>query len=78
MALGSGETPQLIERLTRVDDDTLLYECTIDDPKTFTRSFTAAAPMPPTDLPLYEFACHEGNRGLVGSLRGARALDRAH
>ncbi len=77
MALGSGETLHLIERLTRVDADTLLYEFTIDDPQTFARSFTAAVPMQRTELPLFEFACHEGNRGLVGILRGARALERA-
>jgi hypothetical protein len=76
MALGSGETLHLIERLTRVDADTLLYEFTIDDPETFTRSFTAAIPMQRAELPLYEFACHEGNRGLVGILLGARAQER--
>ena len=76
MALGSGETLHLIERLTRVDADTLLYEFTIDDPATFTRSFTAAIPMQRAELPLYEFACHEGNRGLVGILLGARAQER--
>ena len=75
VAIGSGETLHLIERLTRVDDGTLLYEFTIDDPATFTRSFTAAVPMQRSELPLYEFACHEGNRGLVGILRGARATE---
>ena len=76
VALGSGETLHLLERFTRVDADTLLYEFTIDDPETFTRSFTAVVPMRRTTLPLYEFACHEGNRGLVGILRGARARER--
>ena len=76
-ALGAGDTLHLIERFTRVDDDTLLYEFTVDDPQTFTDSFTAALPMRRTDAPLYEFACHEGNRGLEGILRGARAQERA-
>ena len=76
LALGSGETLRLVERLTRVDADTLRYEFTIDDPHTFTRSFTAAIPMRRADAPLYEFACHEGNRGLEGMLRGARAEER--
>ena len=76
MALGSGKTLHLTERLTRVDADTLLYEFTIDDPDTFTAPFTAAVPMARTDVPLYEFACHEGNRGLEGMLRGARAVER--
>ena len=76
-ALGSGETLFLTERLTRLDDDILLYEFTVDDPDTFTAPFTAAIPMRQTDLPMYEFACHEGNRGLEGILRGARAGERA-
>ena len=75
-AIGSGETLHLIERFTRVDDDTLLYEFTIDDLHTFTQRFSAALPMRRTALPLYEFACHEGNRGLEGILRGARAQER--
>ena len=76
-ALGSGETLFLTERLTRQDDDTLLYEFTVDDPDTFTAPFTAAIPMRRTDLPMYEFACHEGNRGLEGILRGARVRELA-
>ena len=76
VAVGSGDTLHLIERFTRVDADTLLYEFTIDDPTTFAQPFTAAVPMKWTTAPLYEFACHEGNRGLVGMLRGARAVEK--
>jgi len=75
-ALGSGETLFLTERLTRVDADTLLYDFTVGDPGTFTSPFTAAIPMRRTEQPIYEFACHEGNRGLVGILRGARVQER--
>lgn len=75
VALGSGETLRLVERLTRVDAETLRYEFTVDDPTTFTDTFTAVVPMQRSSAPLYEFACHEGNRGLEGMLRGARALD---
>ena len=77
VAIGAGDTLHLVERFTRVDAHTLLYEFRIDDPDTFTRPFTAAIPMKSTEAPLYEFACHEGNRGLVGMLRGARAVERA-
>ena len=76
-ALGSGETLHLIERFSRADADTLVYEFTVDDPTTFTRSFTAAIPMKMTQGPLYEYACHEGNYGMVGMLAGARALEKA-
>jgi hypothetical protein len=76
-AVGSGDTLHLIERLTRLDAETLLYEFTIDDPATFTRPFTAAIPMTPSDGPIFEYACHEGNYGLMNILRGARAEDGA-
>ena len=75
-AVGSGETLRLTERFTRVDADTLRYEYTVDDPDTFTRPFTAAIPMRRTELPLFEYACHEGNRGLHNILAGARAAER--
>ena len=66
----------LIERLRRVDADTLVYEFTIDDPKTFTRSFTASIPMKATEGPIYEYACHEGNYAMTGVLAGARAAEK--
>ncbi len=73
LALGTGESLRLVERFTRVDADTLQYEFTIDDPVTFTRPLTARLPMQRSDLPLYEYACHEGNYGLLNILLGARA-----
>jgi len=76
-AMGSGETLHLIERFTRVSADTLLYEFTIDDPHTFTASWTAAIPMKKTDGPLFEYACHEGNYGMANLLSGARAQEEA-
>ncbi len=77
MSLGSGETLHLIERLTRVGPDQLVYEFTIDDETTFARSFTAAVPMQRTDVPLFEYACHEGNRSMAFMLEVARAADAA-
>jgi len=72
---GSGGTLRLVERFTRIDVDTLLYEFTVDDPATFTSPFTAAIPMRRTDGPLFEYACHEGNYGMTNLLAGARALE---
>ncbi|MEE2637579.1 MAG: hypothetical protein VYE68_10135 [Acidobacteriota bacterium] len=72
---GSGETLHLVERFTRVDDDTLLYEFTVDDPDTFVASLTAAIPMQRTDGPLFEYACHEGNYGMTNLLTGARVQE---
>ena len=71
-AVGTGATLTLTERFTRVDRDTLLYEYTVDDPTVFTRGFSAAIPMRRSELPVYEYACHEGNRGLANILLGAR------
>ena len=74
---GTGKNLHLTERFTRVDPDTMLYEFTVDNPTIFTRSFTARFPLNKSDLPLYEYACHEGNYGLLNTLRSARALERA-
>ena len=76
-ALGTGATLRLTERFTRVGDDTLLYEYTVDDPATFTRPFTVALPMRRSAMPIYEYACHEGNYGMVNALSGARAAEAA-
>jgi hypothetical protein len=76
-SFGSGETLHLTERFTRVDEDTLLYEYTVNDPATFSRPFTVALPMRKLDMPVFEYACHEGNYGLLNILRGARADEAA-
>ena len=67
----------LIERFTRTDPDTLVYEFTVDDPTTWTRPWTAQVPMSKTNDPIYEYACHEGNYALPGVLAGARADEKA-
>ncbi len=74
---GSGENLHLVERFTRVDADTLLYEYTIDDPESFERPWMATVPMAKSQGPLFEYACHEGNYGMFNLLAGARAADRA-
>ena len=75
-AVGSGTTLHLTERFQRVDEDTLLYEFTVNDPTSFTRPFTAAIPMKRGAAPLFEYACHEGNYGMLNLLSGARAQER--
>ena len=72
-AIGTGLTVTLTERFRRLNADTLLYEYTVDDPSIFTRPFTVAVPMRRNDEPMFEYACHEGNYGLLNILRGARA-----
>jgi len=73
---GSSENLHVIERFTRTDAHTILYKFTIDDPTTWTRQWSAEIPLRATDEKLYEYACHEGNYGLEGVLRGARAQDK--
>ena len=72
----SGETYRLVERFTRVDAETLLYEFTVEDPTWWTRPWTAAIPMKTTDGPIFEYACNEGNYGMTNLLTGARAQER--
>ena len=73
---GSAENLSLTERFTRVDAETVRYEFTVNDPTTFTRPFTGRFPLLLTDGPLYEYACHEGNYGMMNLLAGARAEER--
>ena len=61
----------LVERLTRVDDDTLRYDVTVNDPQVWTAPWTFSVPMRRNPQPLYEYACHEGNYGLTNILAGA-------
>ncbi len=63
---------RLIERLTRIDADTLNYEVTFDDPSTWTEPWVAAIDMVRTVGPMFEFACHEGNVGMTNLLEIAR------
>jgi hypothetical protein len=69
---GSTENLHVIERLTRVDDKTLLYRFTIEDPDSWDRPWTGEYTWPATSKPIYEYACHEGNYALASVLRGAR------
>jgi hypothetical protein len=75
--MGSAEHLHLVERFTRVGPDTINYEITINDPTTWTRSWTAMMPLGKTTDRLYEFACHEGNLPMFGMLTAARADERA-
>lgn len=77
MFRNSGPDLKLIERFTRVDVDTLVYQATLADPTTWTRPWQYEVPMAKSDPQvIYEYACHEGNLGLVNILAGARANER--
>jgi hypothetical protein len=72
---GAGANLKLTERISRPDADTLLYRVTIEDPTTFTKPWTVQMPMARSEEDVYEYACHEGNRGLEGILTGSRLQD---
>lgn len=75
----SGERLHLTERYTRVDADTVRVEITLDDPTTWTRSWTATVngKKDPSYSQILEYACHEGNYSVANILRGARAAEKA-
>ena len=74
---GSTENLHIVERFTRLDADTILYEFTLDDPATWTRPWKGEYLMARIQGPIYEFACHEGNYGLANILLGRPSLRRA-
>lgn len=73
---GSTQNLHVVERFSRVDDRTLLYRFTIEDPDTWSRPWTGEYAWPATDGKIYEYACHEGNYALTDILKGARERDR--
>ncbi len=69
---GATEDMHVIERFTRVDDKTLLYRFTVEDPNTWDKPWTGEMTWPLTTQPILEYACHEGNYALGDVMRGAR------
>jgi hypothetical protein len=75
---GASEDMRLTEWFTRVDADTIHYRFTIDDPRTWTKPWTAEIPLAKDRIqgPLFEHACHEGNYSIANMLRGARTAEK--
>ena len=67
----------MVERFTRVDADTILYEFTAEDPASWKQPWSAEIPMTRTEGPMFEYACHEGNYDVANILRTARNLEKA-
>jgi hypothetical protein len=70
------ENLMLTERFKRLDNDTLIYEFTIDDPTIWTKPWTASIPMTRSEQHVYEYACHEGNYDISHILSITRALEK--
>ncbi len=73
---GSTADTRVVERFTRVDRDTIIYEFTVTDPRSYTQPWSAMVPLARIPGPLFEYACHEGNYALPNILAGARAQER--
>jgi hypothetical protein len=76
--LRHSEAMRLVERFTRVNADTIQYEVTIDDPKTYVRPWKMTFPFTtqPGSYQVFEYACHEGNYGMTNILSAARTAER--
>ena len=61
---GSSRDLKVVERFTRVADDRIHYEFTVEDPATWDQPWSAEIPMMATEGPMYEYACHEGNHDI--------------
>jgi hypothetical protein len=70
------ENLALTERFTRLDNDRMYYEFTINDPTVWAKPWTARIPLTRKDTRLYEYACHEGNYDFGFILAGQRKLDK--
>lgn len=76
---GAGGNLRVVERFKRVDADTVTVEFTVEDPTTWTKPWTAmlTGKRDPNYWQIFEYACHEGNYGMINILSGARAQERA-
>ena len=72
---GATDAMHVVERFTRVAEDRLHHEFTVDDPNTWSSSWTAEVPMMATEGPMYEYACHEGNYDIRHILEIYRNLE---
>ena len=72
---GASENLTVTEWFTRTDEDKIIYSFHVEDPTVFTSDFTGELALTAFDEPLFEYACHEGNYALPGTLAGARRAE---
>jgi hypothetical protein len=74
--LPAGDGQHLVERFTRLSEDTIIWEARITSPQSFTQPITISLPLTrDPDYVMYEYACHEGNHALANILRAGRARE---
>ena len=69
---GANTNLTLTERYTRTGPDSIALRLTVDDPTVWTKPWTVALGLRPSEGELVEYACHEGNYGLRNILEVAR------
>jgi hypothetical protein len=72
----SSRHTRAVERFTRVSEDVIDYQFTVEDSTVYAQPWTVVRPMPRLDnYVIYEYACHEGNYAMSNILSGGRALE---
>jgi hypothetical protein len=71
------EALHVVERFTRTDENTILYEARIEDPNEYNAPWKVEIPLVrDPQYQIYEYACHEGNEAVANVLRGGRAAEK--
>jgi len=66
---------RITERFSRYADNEIFYQFTVEDSNIYLQPWTAELSFHATEGGMYEYACHEGNYSMPGSLAGARRLE---
>ncbi|RYG33709.1 MAG: hypothetical protein EON93_09180 [Burkholderiales bacterium] len=66
---------RLVERFTRIAQDELLYQFSVEDPDLYTAPWLVEYSFKLDGTHYYEFACHEANYSMVNILLGGRVAD---
>ena len=74
-AISLTSSGQVVERFTRVSEEQIVYEFTVDDPEYYSQPWHGELSFLSTPSKVYEFACHEGNYAMSGILAGARRAE---
>jgi hypothetical protein len=72
---GMSDQAVIEERISWIDENTLEYDFTVTDPLSWDQPWSARLPLRRSADPVYEYACHEGNHGLLGILAGWRRYE---
>lgn len=77
-AIVVGPQSKVIERVSLISADELLYQYTVEDPELYSEPWSAEFSMHRSDSPgTYEYGCHEGNYSMTNILQAARRMQYA-